>query len=212
MDIGKGAVSQVKYFVKPMIGSPEIEGDLKPANLIKSGARSLTVEDFEKLAKIKTIQDKDDATRQMRELTGTMTWYNNNFVGNFMTWNRPNVNVRVAVLDNPKGYVLAKSLYTYYNIHKQHPEIPNVLRDHLFKNEWYRIASRGRYSTTYYTAFGARNVGPDRMGGLGDFYEGKANRIDAVNCDAGVRPVVQLINGVKLKESTRTGFDWEVVQ
>ena len=220
---GKGAVEQVSYIVEPKIGSPDVEGDLKDATLIKSGARSATRYDIEELAGIKTKEDKMSVNVIPKNKTNKFT---EEFKVNFMTRNLPQINTHIPVLDD-RGTVSGsnfRTLYTNYYMAKDKIKISDKLKQHIFNPGYdievtedltpYWLASRSVYSGTEsyqgdddtvkgYTKYCVDVVSKDSIFGMpicvytGESNESMSEIVDISNYT--VRPIVQLRPDVNLK-------------
>ena len=211
MDIGRGAATgttnNAEYLVEPKIGSPDIEGDLTNATITNpSGARSIMMEDIELVANIQTKEDKIETTKNYRGETDN--WYLNTFLPNFMTKNIPNNNIQMPTL--LQGIITNKPLFTYYNIGKTDPNIPNKLENHIFKNNYWMA---GRYVNSYpgNSGFSVRCVYSGYVGGYG-FCAGNSDTFYRYVGSGSVRPVVVLDSGVQLTEYTESGYNWKVDQ
>ena len=231
---GTGAVEQVSYIEQPKIGSPDVEGDLKDADLLKSGARSMTRYDIEELAGIKTKEDKIAADTYVSNKNG---FSNEEFIANFMTRNLPKANVHIPSLSK-KGTVSGpnyRPLYTSYSIEKTYEKISQELRDYIFKpapegsgENWYWLASRSVSVTSKSSMTGLDYFDDKKPEGRVDyvvdmitsnylsgispcFYLGDLPKSLYGQEPSPIRPVVQLKADVNLAQSQQDGYDWEVV-
>ena len=213
MDIGRGAASDAKYLSTPKIGSPDIEGDLTNATITNpSGARSITLEDIELVAKIKSDNDRRNAMEYCAQETEKQDWYTNIFSLNFMNEEKPIPTNNVKIPTLTQGLVDNKPLYTYYGIHYTYFKIPFKLRIHIFKPDYYWIA--GRYVSSKnpsYSGFRVRGVNSVDVGG-NDVCDGIFGAFNKYSRNGFVRPVVVLQSGVQLIEYIESGYNWKVDQ
>ena len=214
MVIGRGLNDDASYIKYPKIGSPDIKGDLKNANLIKSAARSISIDDIEDAIRIKTVEQKIDATyycrQQFTNPHGT-EWYYNYFDGYFNTNNRPENDIQIPTLTG-QGYSLGKPLYTYYNVHINDPDLSDMsdtLKNLIFKWNW--VASRCVHSQFDYSRFIVRNIYTSYIYAQSVCY-GYTDSIGTYNFAAPIRPIISLQSENQIKTTTKTGYKWEVNQ
>lgn len=205
---GKGAVNKIDYITEPMIGSPDVVGDLKSARLIKSGARSMMMEDIEKITGIKTYEDKCLSERYYREVIGQLDWYNNNFLPRYMKNDFYNTDLPIPAL---KGKELGKPIFTCYRMHKTEPKIPDKLRDIIFSTSTYWIANCRVFSNDWYinyfiTAINSTSLSAySVVDSTNDYFINNERNYE-------IRPVI-IINGIdNLRKTIKEGYEWEIIQ
>ena len=212
---GKGTSNRIIYPKPIRIGSPDDingEGFSQGISPSASAARSMTLEDIEEVTKIKTITQKDAATYYYRQQLGNpseLEWYNIYFKDYFNTNKRPNNDIRIPTLT---GYIMGKPLFTYYNIHRNDPQLDylsNISKDQLFRWSW--VASRSVAS-----GFGASNfyvfvISPTGLAGY-NLCDAFSDRIDEKSTAVPVRPLVQLKAKIELTPYTENGYKWKVNQ
>lgn len=203
---GKGAAGESLYPAAPKIGVPGFDEKDAP-DLIRSGARSITLEDIEEMTGIKSKEQKEKATKYVAEKNNSLSWYNDEFIEFFMTDSRPNTDIIIPSLTN---HVMGKPLFTYYSIRNDDPQIKQDLIEYLF-NVDYWVAGRMVFSKADSCDFIIPSV---NMFGLKSsvLFKANSNMVEDWIAYSKIRPVVVLAAGVELKPSDREGFNWEVNQ
>lgn len=204
---GKGVASNPLYPVKPKIGAPGFD-EKDATDLIKSGARCITLADIEELTGINTKELKEKATKYYAEKQNCLDWYNNDFINFFQTNKRPNKDIIIPTLTN---HVMGKPLFTFYSILKEDPQLKQDLLNYLFNIDYYWVAGKMVISSAESSNFIIPCVNLNGLQSVVLFEANSDMVIDWLACYK-IRPIVVIDKGVELKSSDKEGFKWEVNQ
>lgn len=204
------------------IGNPEVEGDLQNKRVV-SGARSLNLEDIEKLTNIETDADRRTATQTVANSAGLQIWYNNNFTSNFKTRNFPSEPVFLPTLKATNALGMDSTfneknfkkdvLFTQFHIPSSRMVSTSPLKNLIFTaSEPHWIATRLQDPDPEMVGFGVAYTTDNYVGSCLLYNAIKFYDIPAQTYftqAALLKPVVTLIKDVPLKQ---TSNGWEVIQ
>ena len=205
------------------IGNPEVEGDLQNKRIV-SGARSLNLNDIEKLTNINSDEDRRAATEAAINDANIQHWYNNAFNQNFKTRNLPSEDVLLPTLKATNNLGMDSTfnertfkrdvLFTQFYISSSRMNSESLpLKDLLFNSSepsW--LATRLQGPLADAVDFGVAYTTTGYVGLRQLYYAIKHHDMPAITYltqAAFLRPVVTLIKDVPLKQ---TSNGWEVIQ
>ncbi len=204
---GKGAASDPLYPVNPKIGAPGFDEE-DALDLIKSGARCITLADIEELTGINTKELKEKTTKYYAEKLNYLNWYNNEFINFFMTNSVLTEDVIIPTLTN---HVMGKPVLTFYSILKDDPLLKQDFLAYLFNVDYYWVAGKMISCSTTSCNFIIPTVNLNGLQSVVLFESNSDMVIDWMAC-YNIRPIVVLEKAIELKASDKDGFNWEVNQ
>lgn len=211
---GKGAAPMAEFIKKPKIGGVYENIIPQSPDFLYSGARSITLYDLQKITGIKTIKQKKESTILDFELMDETLLYYDEFINYFMVEpaQYPAVDCRIPQLASPEN-LMGKTVYTWWSINKEDPNIPTKLKEHIFKDTYW-LASRYVYpaQSTNASYFYTNNINVDNCRALSQCGGTTTGYNIYYDRSSYVRPVVYIDKNVNIFKSNRTGYDWEVDQ
>lgn len=178
---GKGAdTSQVITY---SIGGPA-SGEETPGSITGSGARSITVEDINKIAKVGETTDGTNITTSFANLDS-----------NYGSTTNPTSYAYYPTTSISNGQSSSAGVrrlkYTYYDYEKSKITDSN-LRDMLFNGDYYWLASRSTKTASSQAYFGVRDIYDNHIGFVCICFGRRASVDEYPYEDNAVRPVVTL--------------------